>query len=208
MAVEQLKLTSIERHKVSSIRALGIIGMIGSPALLIEKLLSTYTYQGEIQNSRFVGLLGIIYIIGWACSLIGLRRLKVLGKNVTGRILFFMQFAGVSLAVTQSVMEIANPNPTDPNLLFQIADAAWPLSHLFMIVVGIYVLASGVWKGWRSVTPLLCGLALPTFFALAALGARNIGGYVFGLATTITFMLLGNAVRTSAPNGLNAEAHA
>jgi len=171
--------------------------MLASPALLIEGLFITFVYQGESLNGRVVGLLGIIYTIGWACSLTGMRQLKVLGKNLLGEILFVVQMTGVTLAFTQSLMEITQLNIDDQNLLFQITDAAWPLSHLFMIVIGIYVLASKAWRGWRSVTPLLCGLALPVFFALAALGAKAIGIFIFGAATTIAFMLLGYAVRTS-----------
>ncbi|HEX8888538.1 MAG TPA: hypothetical protein VF779_05145 [Pyrinomonadaceae bacterium] len=197
MAIEQINLSSIKQRDISSARILGTIGMLASPMLLIEWLLFTYIYRGENQNGRIVGLLGIIYTIGWACSLIGIRRLKALSRNLAGDILFVVQLAGVSLAFTQSVMELTQLNIASQNLLFQITDAAWPLSHLFMIIVGIYVLASRIWQGWRSVTPLLCGLALPLFFALAALGARGIGSFVFGAATTIAFMLLGNAVRTS-----------
>jgi len=197
MAVEEIKLSSIEHREISSARILGTLGMLASPMLLIEWLLFTYVYHGENQNGRVVGLLGIIYTIGWLCSLSGMRRLKVLGRNLPGHILFAVQLAGVSLAFTQSVMEVTQLSIDSQNLLFQVTDAAWPLSHLFMIIVGIYVLASRAWQGWRSVTPLLCGLALPLFFALAALGARGIGSFVFGAATTTAFMLLGNAVRTS-----------
>src|SRR3954465_15626526 len=134
MAVEQLKLGTIERNNLSSTRILGTIGMLASPALLIEMLLFIYVYHGESQNNRIVGLLGIIYTVGWACSLIGMRQLRVLGRNLPGHILFFIQLAGVSLAFLLSVLEIADPNPVEKSLLFGITDAAWPLSHLFMIV--------------------------------------------------------------------------
>lgn len=204
MAVEQLRLNSTERKEVSGTRILGTIGMLASPALLIEMLLFAFDYQGNDRNGRIVGLLGIIYLAGWACSLIGMRRLKVLGGNLLGHILFFVQLAGVSLAATQSVMEIADPNPANPNLLFRISDAAWPLSHLFMIIVGIYVLASGRWRGWRRVTPLLCGLALLLLFTLFMFGAKETATLVFGMATAIAFMLLGNAVRTGEGNGHTA----
>jgi hypothetical protein len=63
-----------------------------------------------------------------------------------------------------------------------------------MLVVGTMVIRTGRLRGWRRYPALLCGLALPLFFGLHALGAP---GLAFPLLTAVAFGLLGLAVATS-----------
>ena len=83
------------------------------------------------------------------------------------------------------------------SIFFRITDVAWPLSHMFMLVVGIFVLKAGVSRGWRKLPPFLCGLALPVTFAIGAVGGISAGGVLFGVMTAAGFMSMGYAVCTS-----------
>jgi hypothetical protein len=142
--------------------------------------------------------LGMLYLIGWIASAVAMRRLRVTGAGAFGRVVFIVQLAGLSLALVFNALEMARANPD--TLFFRVADIAWPASHIFMLVVGALVLAARVWRGWRSWTPVLCGLALPVFFfAARPLLGGEVAGFLFGLLTMVTFLLLGYAVRTSAP---------
>lgn len=77
-------------------------------------------------------------------------------------------------------------------------DAAWPLSHLFMIVVGIAALRAKRLTSWRRIAPLLCGLALPLFMAATVATGEGGGRYLFPTFTLVAFALLGYAVRSAA----------
>jgi hypothetical protein len=85
------------------------------------------------------------------------------------------------------------------NALYQIANTAWPVSVLLMLVVGGLTAAAGRFTGWRRWAPLLCGLALPFLLIAFAVGRRQAGMILFGIYTMLTWALLGFAVRT-APN--------
>ncbi len=183
-----------------SLRVLGILGIIGSPMLLVQFLLFGWIDETNNRNHVVVGALGLVYLCGWMASVIGMRRLRVTGRGLASRIVFIVQLIGLLLAALFSIQELFNPSPDRNTLFFKITDAAWPLSHLFMLVVGLMVLKAGVWRGPRRFVPLLCGLALPAFFAVGALSGLRESAILFGLFTTIAFGLLGYAVLTSRPS--------
>jgi hypothetical protein len=201
MAETETDLPPVERKSVATPRLLGTLGMLAGPMLLVGALLSPFGLGADGQNSRTMGVLGVIYIGGWICSAVAMRMLRVTGRGAGGKAAFVIQIIGLSLALLFSVQEIINPNPDSRSLLFNITDAAWPLSHLFMLVVGALVLRAGVWRGWRRLPPFLCGLALPIFFAAMALGAGESAGLLFPVLTAVGFMTLGYAVRSSRPGG-------
>lgn len=152
---------------------------------------------GDGAGAYVASMLGMLYLIGWGASAVAMRRLRVTGAGAAGRAVFIVQLIGLSLALVFNALEIMRAN--QETLLFRVTDLAWPASHVFMLVVGALVLATRVWRGWRSWTPILCGLALPVFFAARPLLGGEVGGLTFGLLTAVSFTLLGYAVRTSAP---------
>jgi hypothetical protein len=131
--------------------------MLGSPMLLVEGLL--FGSAGR-SAAPLVALAELLYLGGWMCSAIGLRRLRATGDTSLGRVIFAIQVVGLCLAAVFTLLEAFAPGAHD-SALYQITDAAWPFNHLFMIVVGIVTLRAKVWGGWQRWTPLLCGLALP-----------------------------------------------
>lgn len=150
---------------------------------------------GDGPAAYIASMLGMLYLVGWAASAMGMRQLKVTGAGALAQIIFVIQLAGLSLALIFNALEMAHANPD--TFFFHVTDMAWPLSHLFMLVVGAFVLATRVWRGWRSWTPILCGLVLPIFFAARPLLGGAVAGFIFGFLTMVTFALLGYAVRTS-----------
>jgi hypothetical protein len=196
MATDQMSLPVRRRETSVSHRLLGTIGMLVAPMLFLEGMLYSFGYADGTKG-RFVPVLGILYLVGWAASATAMRQVRVTGDNAFGKTIYLIQMAGLSLAMLFNVQEIIYSSSDENSLFFRVTDAAWPLSHLFMLVVGVAVLAAKVWRGWRTVTPFLCGLALPAFFAVGPVIGREPGGMIFGILTTCAFMLLGYAVRTS-----------
>jgi len=175
-------------------RLLGILGMVGAPMLLMEGIYTGFQRQ---ETDQLIGVLGLVYTIGWFCSLIGLRRLNATGSRAIGKGILVVQLVGVALAIGWALIYVANPNPNKESLVYTITDLAWPLSHVFMLVVGIAALVAGRLRGWQRFTPLLCGLALPVAIIAGIAGGESASGYVFPLWTTTAFGLLGYTVYTS-----------
>lgn len=194
MVTERIELPAAARGTSQGPRLLGTIGVFGAPMLLLSGLIYSLGPEGGAW-ALVASVLGMLYLIGWAASAAGMRRLKVAGR-LSGAV-FAVQLVGLSLALIFNVLEVARANPE--TLFFRITDLAWPVSHLFMLVVGTLVLAARVWRGWRSWAPLLCGLALPIFFGARPLLGGQVAGLLFGVLTAVAFTLLGYAVRTSVP---------
>ncbi len=193
MVTERIELPAARNTSLTP-RLLGTIGMIGAPMLFLSGLLYNL---GDSPAALMASVLGMLYLVGWGASAAGMRRLRVTGAGALGKTIFVVQLIGLSLALIFNALEIARANPD--TVFFRVTDLAWPVSHVFMLVVGAIVLATRVWRGWRSATPILCGLALPIFFAARPLLGGEVGGFIFGFLTMVTFMLLGYAVRTSDP---------
>jgi hypothetical protein len=151
---------------------------------------------GTIASNRVTALLGLIFVLGWICSTLGLRLLRATGQGTGGKVLFLIQLTGLLLAASQQVRELIFTHPEANGWVFFVADMAWPFSMLLMLVVGGFILRARVWRGWRRLPALLCGSALPVSLATSAIAGREIGGVLFGVTTLIAFMSLGHAVRT------------
>ena len=173
-------------------RVLGTLGMLAGPMMLAEILFFGFTQHG---SNRVIGVLGTVYIAGWFCSAVGMRRARVTGDGALGKGAFVMQIVGLLLAFLWSVQEITYSGADRGGVFYGVTDAAWPLSHLFMLVIGILTLRAGVWKGWRRFAPLVVGLALPAGIAAASAAGQQAMGAAFGSMTAAGFLALGYAVR-------------
>lgn len=198
MSVNQISLRRGNSQEIRvNHRLLGTLAMIGAPFLCLEFILVGLALDGSQPPNRIVGVLELLYLGGWLASAVGLRQLRATGDSLWGRVIFIIQLAGLMLAALFTIQGIVQTNPDTNSIFFKLTDAAWPLSHLFMLIVGAFVLKAKVWRGWRRVTPILCGLMLPALFAANAVFGSKVGGFVFGLGTAATFMALGYSVRTS-----------
>jgi len=172
-------------------RVLGVLGMLGAPGLL------SFGWSPPAKTDLGANLLMLAYLAGWACSAVGLRRLRATGRGRGARALFAVQILGLALAATQQLQDQARRRPLG-DAFYLASDMAWPFSHLFMLAVFAAVWRAGVWTGWRRWTPLACGLALPLTFAAAAAGVPYPGA-VFAVGTAAAFLALGLAVYTARP---------
>ncbi len=194
MSSNQLNLTINPANSINTNRILGMIGMICAPALYVGSLFHTGNYDEPNPNQIFSSMFGVIYLCGAMASAIAMRRQRVTRNGIGAAILFAVQIIGLFMAMWFNVLEYAAPNLRQSTIFF-ITDMAYPFSHVLMIIVGIAVWKSGVWRGWRVVPPFLCGFALPLFFASSALIGRENSGWVFVGGVTLGFFLLGYAAK-------------
>jgi hypothetical protein len=181
----------------SSTHLLGTLGMLASPLVLLQALLPT---DGSAGQARLVGLMGLVYLAGWAASLVGLRRLGALGDGAGAPAVLGVQLALVALAALFSLQEIVYGGMD--RMPLPILDLAWPLGHTVMLATGAAVLRAGRWRGWRAWSVLAPGLKMPILVALAAagvpapMGMRGVPGLVAVAWAAAALLLLGWAVRT------------
>ena len=199
MSVPEISLPLKRESAVTSYRRLGTIGMICAPALYFSSFFYSNNFDQPNPNQIFASIFGVLYVCGAVASAIAMRRLRLTGKGIGSAILFAIQIAGLFLAMMCDVLEYAAPNMKQTSLFF-VTDAAYPFSHLLMIIVGIAVVRAGVWRDWRRIPAFLCGFALVLFFALGSTIGREIAGDVFIGLVTLGFFSLGFAVRTTKLN--------
>jgi hypothetical protein len=167
--------------------------MICAPAMLVEALI-----PGGNETPIVVGTASMVFMIGSLCSHIGLWRIAATGRNWWGRAVLGLQITLVSLAFLFGLFEATSLLAED-NPLFIITDMSWPISMLFMLVVGITAAVVGRLAGWRRFAPLLCGLAFPLSILITmALGGdmqSQIAGLIFFGMLAAFWGLLGYVVR-------------
>jgi hypothetical protein len=196
---------AVARRPVSILRPrlLGTIGMLAAPMMLIEGIYRSLMHLPPDKDDIFVGLIEALYVIGWMCTTVGMRQLRATGSGKGSAVVFAIQIIGQTLALLFALAALVRWTAFTTTPLFGIADLAWPFSHLFMLVVGVFVWKAGVWKGWQRVAPFVCSGGLLGLFALMPLVGRDAAVPVFGIGVTAGFLLLGYAVRTGeeAPSG-------
>ena len=170
-------------------RILGTIAMVCAPALLIEELLR----QGQ-ENALITGVASMVFMAGWICSNTGMRRMRAAGAGKWGRAVLQIQLVGLVLAFMFGFFKATGLLGRE-SIVFNITDAAWPLSMLWMLVVGITVIRARRLSGWRRFVPVLC----PFWLLIAIVGSMafgdTAGGFLgFGYAAVL-WVLLGYIVR-------------
>ena len=193
MVAEQMRAGVRAKSAAQTARWLGTLGMIGAPALLLTGVYRDVVHMTREQDDRVTALLSLIYIGGWVASAVGMKRLRVTGRGWGSALVFVLQLLGLFMAGAWAVALLIGMDAQQGSLIFNVTDPFWPLSHLFMLVVGVLVWKAGVWRGWRLAAPFICGLALPLFILARLLGLESV--YPFFIMTAVGFTLLGLAVR-------------
>ena len=169
-------------------RLLGTIAIICAPALLIEELL----LRGQ-ENALITGIASMVFMAGWICSNIGMWRMRATGTGKWGRAVLLVQLVGLGLAFLFGLFEATGLLGRE-SIVFNVTDAAWPLSMLWMIVVGVSVIVAKRLSGWQCFVPLLCPLWLAIAIMLSIAFGDTVGGTVgFGYAAVV-WALLGYVV--------------
>ena len=183
-------------------RLLGTIAMICAPALLIERLL-----LGGQENASITGIASMVFMAGWICSNIGMWRMQATGISRWGHAVLLIQLVGLVLAFMFGLFEATGLLGSE-SLVFNVTDAAWPLSMLWMLVVGITVIWAKRLLGWQRFVPLLCPFWLLIALFLSLAFGDAVGVIVgFGYAAVL-WALLGYVVVRSysrQPATLTAE---
>lgn len=177
-------------------RTLGTIAMICAPALMIEGLIN------QPDNNLVIGLASSIFMIGWFCINIAMQRMQAIGTGMAAKIVLRVQQFGIVMAFLFGVIEAFALLPDD-NLFFILTDMCWPLSMVFMIVVGIMAIRVKRWMGWQRFIPLLCAAWLPVAIVMGIFAAGNptweyISGVVGFGWTAVTWFILALIVRSNA----------
>jgi len=172
-------------------QTLGTIAMICAPALLIEGLL---VRGGE--NAAITGIASMVFMVGWICSNIGMHRMQATGIGWWGHAVLIIQLVGLVLAFLFGFFEATGLLGSD-SVIFDVTDAAWPLSMLWMVVVGVTVIRAKRLSGWQRFVPLLCPFWLPIAGIVGMIFGWVTGNIVgFGYAAVL-WVLLGNIVRSN-----------
>ncbi len=121
--------------------------------------------------------------------------MRATGNGTWGRAVLIIQLVGLILAFLFGFVE-ATGLLDENDVVFNVLDAAWPLSMLWMLVVGITVIVARRLSGWQRFVPLLCPFWLPIALFLAAAFGEWAG--LIGLAyAAVLWGLLGYIVLLS-----------
>jgi hypothetical protein len=139
--------TEIKVHSV-----LFLLAILASPLMLVEASLSGF--QPHAGTDRLSGAIGLAYLLGWLCSLIGMHWSGATGRGTAGRAILAVQEALVLTAAGWSASHVLFPHGPPQGRLCAAFGLAWPLGHLFMLLTGIATLRARAWQDWTRFTPL------------------------------------------------------
>jgi hypothetical protein len=165
-------------------KLLGGVAIICAPFLFLD-----FVTNEQSQNSWLTGLFGFVYMTGWICSIIALKRMDILGTTRWAKIAFTVQLSLLILAQCWNIWVIIGAS--HGNTLFTLLDMCWPLSNLWMLAIGITALKAKKLRGWKRFVPLFVGL----WFPLTVIPAITLGIFVLAAPySAIAFTLLGLVV--------------
>lgn len=139
-----------------------IVGSVGQIVLGILEAANP-SEPGDPGHSFQLTLVAVSFAMQLV-GVIGLARSRAAGDGWLARLGLGLTIVGLGLFVVAVLAHLIAMN----DILFPIAQ---PVSGLGMVLAGIAVLRTSLWRGWQRVTPLLSGLypflVLVPVFALA-----------------------------------------
>lgn len=186
--------------KISN-KTLGIIAMICAPGFLLQTVADSIP---QLKGSPLGGICDIIYMCGWMCSVVAMRRIhtsRLLNKGVV----FNIQLAFLTLANIWNVW--VTVDATNNTILFHVLDMFWPLSNLCFLFTGIYIAVKSVLINWHRYIVLIAGLWLPIMIVWMNIsGKTNLLLYSSATYTLIVWALIGFMIyKVSRENGIMCE---
>jgi hypothetical protein len=172
------------------VKALGAFAMLAGPALFVAWLAEGFE---EPTTRPFTVGAQLLFLLGWSASLLGLRRIRAAGPG-RGQVLLAIQLILLALAATQELQDLFLAPERRIQPMYNAADAAWPLSVIFMLPVGIAVARAGVLRGWHRFAPGFCAVTLPAALLISFLFGQHLLVPVFGVLTAVAWVTLGYAV--------------
>src|SRR5688572_10418846 len=173
-------------------RFLGILALIGSPWLFIG--MSLEQRIPRLSDSWFTGLWGLLFISGWICSVIALKRLKATGSSSFGKILLIVLLVTLSIANVSNLIQLIVEK--DKPSYFMVLDMCWPLSNVIMFITGIMVIIANGLPAWKRWIPLATGLWFPLAM-LSFLIDNKIVSLLIGIYSVIAWALLAIVMMTT-----------
>ena len=147
-----------------------------------------------------IGIASMIFMFGSLCSHVGLWRLAATGKGRWGRAVLGIEMGLIVLALLFGLFE-ATGTLGEGNIIWDVTNIAWPLSMVFMLVVGVTAAVVGRLPVPYRFVPLLCGLAFPLSILIGAASGAGMDDQIMALTffsmTTVFWFLLGLAIRQS-----------
>lgn len=174
-------------------KLLGTLALIGAPWLFI----GTYLEQQmpQLSDSWFTGVWGILFISGWFCSVIGLKKLNATGRSSFGKVLLIVLLITLTIANISNVIQII-VEKNKPSY-FMAFDIFWPLSNIIMLIVGVVVIASKRLPGWKRYVPLLTGLWFPLAMLSSFIDIGFVSFFFGGIYSAIVWTLLAIVIITT-----------
>ncbi len=183
-------------------KILGTIAILSAPFLGIDFIVN----GAQPVHSWTTGLYGLIYMLGWMCSVIGLQTLQATGNTRFGKVILVIQLFVLTMAQVWNMAVMFNVS--QESFLFWFFDPFWPLSNICMLIVGIKVLVAKFLKGWGRFIPLAVGLWLPFSALIGFLFKGNYLPFASGFYSAIVWALLGIVIYTTKPEFKNEEVDA
>jgi len=134
------------------------MSFIGAPCLAIDFYRNANAGQ-QWGAPNLTSILDILYMAGWACTMLSFIRMQVNGTKRSARNLLYVQLTFLIIAASSDLVTLLKI-PVPENVFFYW-DLFWPLSNCLMLVTGITIAVAGRLHGWRRWVPLITGLWLP-----------------------------------------------
>lgn len=173
----------------SSMRLLGLLGMVLSPSFFVMFTSDTNAQGNLTQAAAFAGFL---FTIGWFSNVLGLWQLRATGKRLPGRILLGVELVGVTLAAIFQIFEFTGF--AVGTIFFTIVDIAWPLSMIILLIVGITIAIIGGLRGAARFVPVIAPLWLPLNIIVTMAAGRDAVLLISGIVATIGWFLTGYVI--------------
>lgn len=180
------------------LRLLGIITMLGAPAMTIEAARHGFQTVPNEQTDVIGALLYGLFSIGWLAVMINLWQLRASGKSLFGRIILAAPLVTIPFAILQSLVDILKVNTSNP--FYMVTDIAWPFSMFLTFSVGVAVVVAKGLPGWKRFVLLYTGIGVPLALLSMALGF-GMPMWYFDFHTVTGWLLLGRVVFSEADKG-------